>query len=106
MTDLEQIQLELADAEKAVKRRDLALKMFKSYAYKEVVERGFMEENLINAAPLASSPNEAASKGAVNVCIAVGSLQCYLNAVIRQGDAAEQAIVEHKAAQLGIVNEE
>ncbi len=106
MTDLEQINLEIAEAEKAVKRRDLALKTFKSFAYKEVVERGFMEENLVNAAPLASSPNEAAAKGAVNVCIAVGSLQSYLNAVLRQGDAAEAALAEHKAAQMGIVNEE
>ncbi len=106
MSELQQIEISLEEANKAVELRDALIKLEKSYVFKKVILREFMEEEAKLMAPLIGSPNEAAAKGATNVCIGIGALGSFLNKVHRQGDVAERAIQQLENAKIGLVDEE
>lgn len=106
MSDLTEIAIAKKDAEEALALRDALVKLEKNAAFKKLILKEYFEKMPVEMVPLVSSPNEAASKGATNALIGIGSLQSFFNKVYRQGDHAEQALLELEQAELELVNEE
>lgn len=106
MTELQQFEITIEECQAKVRLAEQLEKLIKNRAFKEVIEKGFMEQELLKKAPLVGHPNEVAATGARNACIGAGALQVYLNSVLQEGAHAKAALEELEAAKLEIVTEE
>ena len=107
MTDLEQVEIQIAMAHKLRKMRDNCVKLTASAPWKDVIDNGYFKEEaarLVMAKSASLTPEQMTIID--NMQYGIGALANYIESVMRRGAEMDQAIGEHEETREEILAEE
>jgi hypothetical protein len=107
MTDLEKLELQVAQAKPIIELKNQCLKLQDSPAYKAVVEEGYFKEE---AARLCMAKSADLNEGSMilidRMTYGVGAFKNYIDACIRRGYDCEQVVEAAEETRAEILREE
>ena len=109
MSDLNEISLELEQAEKLVAQRDRLELLYKDKNFIELIMNGYIQEESTRLVLLKADPgmsSEADQKRIEHSIIAIGNFYSYLNSVRNLGNMAESSIQDMKETTADILAED
>ena len=100
MSDVTEIEAQIADLKELVQRKDLALRLEKVPEFKELILDGFCEKDCARFARNSGDPSIEPENRADSLAMAqaAGHLRRWLSMTVRQGLMAEQEIAEGQEA--------
>ena len=107
--DLEAIDLQIEDAKKKVARKDAMRRLQQNADFKELIEKGFLEQHAIRQVLLKAHPGmqaENVQKMLDQQIIAIGGFKQFLVNVIAEGHNAEAALQADEATREELLNED
>jgi hypothetical protein len=106
---LESIEISIEQARKSIARKDCLVRLQNNPDYKELIEKGFLEQHAIRQVMLKSHPgfqSEKDQKTFDSQIVAIGQLQQYIFAVYAEGMNAAQALGEDEATREELLRED
>jgi len=106
--DLEQIELQIEDAKKKVARRQMLLRLEQNQDFKELIQKGFLEDHAVRQVLLKAHPgmqSEAVQQMLNQQITAIGGFKQFLIQVNLEGYNAEEDLVNDEATQEELLNE-
>jgi hypothetical protein len=100
LSDEQQIEIDLNDAKKAVKRRDLVKSLQNTKAYKELIEEGYFVQEAARLARAVSNPmlKDDQRQAIMSDMTGIGAFLRYLQTIVVRGNVAESEIERHELA--------
>ena len=105
---IEEIEVSIDEAKKAVELRDSILKLTKNKDFKKVIEENYFEKHASRLVLLKADPNmqkEEEQKNIMDNINAIGHFRQYLRTVIQLGNQAERDIISNEQAREEILAE-
>ena len=96
--EIEQIELSIEEAQKAVRRGELAKKLYDIPEFNELIVEGYLKNEVLRLAFLASDPNLPENyRDCVNRDIhGPAALKRYLSTLVQMADIAAREIEDHE----------
>lgn len=90
----EQLANEKATCEAVIEDQDAMLRLLENKDFLKIIDKGFMEVNVIRQADMAADPNvsEEIQRNCASAILASGHLKRYLNAINNMGNTARAAL--------------
>jgi hypothetical protein len=108
MNDLEQVEIQIDVAKSMRSLRDSYVKLSNTKAFKDVIEKGYFQEEAARLVMAKSNPNlgDDSQKMIDNMITGVGALAQYFDMVMRRGAEMDEAIGEHEQTRQDILAED
>lgn len=107
MTDLEKLELQVAQAKPLIELKDQCLKLQESMSFKAVVEESYFKEEAARLCMAKSADlNEESQVIIDRMMYGVGAFKNYLSACIRRGYDCEQVVEAAEQTRADILQEE
>ncbi len=99
MSDIQQIELTIEQAKAAIKKATTVRRLCESKDFKEVIEKGYFQENAARLVMLRAEPNmqEAEQQDSILKEIdAIGQLRQHILTILMLGNNAQKALVDNE----------
>ena len=107
MTNLEEVEIQIDMAKRIRSLRDNCVKLHSNKQFKDVVLKGYFEEEAARLVMAKSSNmNEAQMRTIDGMILGVGALANYFEMVMRRGSEMDVALGEHEQTREEILAEE
>ena len=107
--DLDSLEISIAQAKKAIARKDCLVRLQNNQDYKELIEKGFLESHAVRQVMLKAHPSlqgEAQQKLLDQQIAAIGGFQQFLIGVYSEGMNAAQALHDDEATREELLQED
>ena len=107
--EIQQLELEIEEAKKAVALRDALIKLESNSEFNEIILEAYLREhaiNLVHAKGDFALQKEDQQRRIIQDIDAIGSLRTFLVSIKQQGNMAEQAILEAEEARVEMLRED
>lgn len=95
MSQIEEIEISMAEAQKMVDKKDQLLKLMSNRGFNKIIVEGYFKEEAARLASVAADPNLTEHREEIWMQIqAISCLQNYLRTINMMGTSAEQEVSE------------
>ena len=106
---VQQIEVNIETANATIARKEVFLRLVDNPDFKEIIEKGYFEDEAIRLVGALSSPtmaDDVTQQELQKDMIGVGRLRQYFYAIVQQGRTAEEAVKSHEQELDYIAEEE